>query len=154
MATTFCEVATPSAEEQTVRDLFAAFAARDPEAAVALLHPEVELWAQPTAELTRRAERYRGHDGFRVYLRDVGRVWEEFRVERHDFRVAGGGVVCCGAAEGRARGSDVVTRLPVIWVFRLRDGLVAYCRVARTAAEASQLVGEGLTPNESRTPDS
>ncbi len=45
------------------------------EAAIALLHPEVELWAQPTAEQTRRAERYRGHDGFRVYLRDVERVW-------------------------------------------------------------------------------
>ena len=137
-----------SDSERIVRDLFAAFAARDADAALALLHPEVELWAQPTAELTRRAERYRGHDGFRLYLRDVDRVWESFDVEQHDFRVAAGGVVCFGAAEGRARGSDVVQRLPVIWVFRLRDGLVAYCRVARTAAEASQLVA-----NAGRTTD-
>ena len=141
MATTFGGVAIPSADEQTVRDLFAAFAARDAEAAIALLHPDLELWAQPTAELTRRAERYRGHAGFRVYLRDVDRVWDTFSVEQHDFRVAAGGVVCFGAAEGRPRGSHAVHRLPVIWVFRLRDGLVAYCRVARTAAEASQLVG-------------
>jgi hypothetical protein len=27
----------------------------------------------------------------------------------------------------------------VIWVFRLRDGLIVFCRVARTAAEATQL---------------
>jgi len=134
-------MATPSPAEQTVRDLFAAFAARDAEAAIALLHPQVELWAQPTAEQTGRAERYRGHDGFRVYLRDVDRVWETFAVEQHDFRVAAGGVVCFGAAAGRPRGADHAQRLPVIWVFRLRDGLVAYCRVARTAAEATEFVG-------------
>ena len=60
--------------EQTVRALFAAFADRDVEAALALLHPDVELWAQPTAERVRRAEPYHGHDGFRAYLADVDRV--------------------------------------------------------------------------------
>ena len=133
-------MAIPTSDEQTVRDLFAAFAARDADAAVALLHPDVEVWAQPTAELIRRSERYRGHGGFREYLADVDRVWEAFRVEPHDFRVAAGGVICFGVAEGRARGSETAWRLPVIWVFRLRDGLVAYCRVARTAAEATELV--------------
>jgi ketosteroid isomerase-like protein len=143
---------SPSAAEQTVRDLFTAFAARDLEGALALLHPEVELWAQPTAELTRRIERYRGRDGFREYLADVDRVWERFSVEQHDYRVAGGGVICFGAAEGRPRGADTVRRLPVVWVFRLRDGLVAYCRVARTAAEATELV-DGSSTEPKAEPD-
>ncbi len=132
---------TPTAEDQ-VRRLFDAFAARDPEAAVALLHPELEFWPQPTADLAGRAAPYRGHDGFRRYLADVDRLWAQFSVEPDDFRVAGAGVICFGAAQGRPRGAGAAQRLPVIWVFRLRDGLIAFCRVARTAAEASELAAE------------
>lgn len=127
------------AARQTVLDLFAAFAARDAAAADAVLHPQVELWAQPTAELTDRTEPYRGREGFRRYLADVDRVWDEFAVEPADFRVAGAGVICFGHATGRPRGAAEARRTPVIWVFRLRDGLIVFCRVARTAAEATQL---------------
>ena len=136
---------TPEGEHAlaTVRRLFDAFAARDPDAALAVLHPDLELWAQPTAERLEREATYRGHDGFREYLADVDRVWEHFRVEPEDFRVAGGGVIAFGAAEGVARGSDTALHLPVIWVFRLRDGLVVFCRVARTAAEATEMAAGG-----------
>ena len=46
-----------------------------------------------------------------------------------------------GQAEGLPRGAEdgEVQCLPVIWVFRLEVGLVAFCRVARTAAEATAL---------------
>ena len=140
MAGTVSGVATPTADERTVRALFGAFAERDVEAALAYVHPDLHLWAQPTADVLEREEPYRGHDGFRAYMDDVDRAWESFAVEPTDFRVAAGGVICFGEAEGRQRGSDVVRRLPVIWVFRLRDGLVVFCRVARTAAEATELV--------------
>ncbi len=122
-----------------MRELCAAFAARDAEAAEAVLHPDLEFYAQPTGELARRREPYRGHAGFRRYLDDVERVWEEFSVAPSDFRVAGAGVICFGHATGRPRGAAEVRRVPVIWVFRLRDGLVVFCRVARTAAEATEL---------------
>jgi len=131
------------AAQRTVLELFAAFAARDVEAAEAVLHPDLEFWAQPTAELAQRREPYRGHEGFRRYLADVERVWEEFSVEPTDFRAAGTGVICFGHATGRPRGSDEVRRLPVIWVFRLRAGRVAFCRVARTAAEATLIAAGG-----------
>ena len=129
------------AAEQTVRDLFAAFAARDTEAAVALVHPDVEFWAQPTADLAGRTEPYRGREEFRTYLADVDRLWAEFSVVPEDFRVAGAGVIAFGYAEGRPKDGDrdAPRRIPVIWVFRLRDGLVAHCNVARTAAEATAL---------------
>jgi ketosteroid isomerase-like protein len=132
----------PAPAETTVRALFAAFAARDAEAALPLLHPAVEFWPQATGERSGRTEPYRGHDGFRAYLVDVARVWDAFEVEPADWRVAGDGVVCFGEARARARGDDVTQRLPVIWVFRLRGGLVAYCRVVRTAAEATALAAE------------
>ena len=129
------------AAEQTVRDLFAAFAARDTEAAVALVHPDVEFWAQPTADLAGRTEPYRGREEFRAYLADVDRLWAQFAVDPQDFRVAGTGVIAFGHAEGRPNDGDrdALQRIPVIWVFRLQDGLVAYGNVARTAAEATAL---------------
>ncbi len=133
------------AARETVLDLFAAFAARDAEAAERVLHPEVELWAQPTGELSGRREPYHGHEGFRRYLADVDRVWEEFEVEPADFRVAGAGVICFGHATGRPRGAAEARRTPVIWVFRLRDGLITFCRVARTAAEATLMAAEPAT---------
>jgi ketosteroid isomerase-like protein len=127
------------AAQETVLELFTAFAARDAPAAIAVLHPDVEFYPQPTGELAGRRQPYRGHDGFRRYLEDVDRVWDEFEVDPADFRVAGAGVICFGHATGRPRGSAERRRVPVIWVFRLREGLVVFCRVARTAAEATAL---------------
>ena len=129
--------------EQTVRDLFAAFNARDDEATVAFAHPDLEFWPQPTAEAIGRTEPYLGVDGFREYLADVDRAWEHFVIEPDDFRAAGNGVIVFGNAVARPRGGDVTQRLPAIWVFRLRDGLVVSCRIARTAAEATELAATG-----------
>ncbi len=124
-----------------VRALFGAFAARDVDGCLAVLHPDVELWPQPTAELADRGEPYRGHDGFRAYLADVDRVWAEFAVDPGDERAAAGGVICFGAAEGVTRAGGERRRVPVIWVFRLREGKIVLCRIARTAAHARSLVG-------------
>ncbi len=127
------------AAQETVLALFAAFADRDADAAEAVLHPDLEFFPQPTGELARRSEPYRGHAGFRRYLADVEQVWAEFSVEPSDVRSAGAGVICFGHATGLPRGEAEVRRVPVIWVFRLRDGLVVFCRVARTASEATAL---------------
>ena len=80
------------AAQETVLALFAAFADRDADAAEAVLHPDLEFFPQPTGELARRSEPYRGHAGFRRYLADVERLWEEFTVEPSDVRSAGAGV--------------------------------------------------------------
>ena len=125
-----------------MRALFDAFASRDLAACQAAVHPDLELFAQPTAERTGREEPYHGRDGMREYLADVDAAWEWFRVEPSDFRTAGAGVICFGVATGRARGADEDVRVPVIWVYRVRDGLVAYCRVAQTAAEAAEMLTE------------
>jgi hypothetical protein len=48
-------------------------------------------------------------------------------------------VVAFGVAHGRAGATEM--RLPVIWVFKLRDDRVAYARVVATAAEALAIAG-------------
>lgn len=130
----------PDGPEQTVRALFAAFAARDAAGGVAVLDPDMELWAQPTGEAVGRHEPYHGHDGWRAYLEDVDRAWAEFTVDPQDFRVAGSGVIAFGRAHGVRRDDGQRVDVPVIWVYRLRAGKVAYCRVAKTAAEAERMV--------------
>jgi ketosteroid isomerase-like protein len=134
----------PESAEATVRALFAAFADRDAERALALVDPAFEFWPQGTAELTGREEAYRGHDGLRRYFSDVERVWDELRVDPHDLRVAGDGVVAFGTIEGRAGGQEV--RRPVIWVFKLRDERLLYARAVATAAEALAIARTAGTP--------
>lgn len=126
--------------EARVRELFEAFAARDAEAGARVLHPECELFAQPTAELTGRPSSYVGHAGWREYLADVDRVWERFAVDPGDLRVVAGSVIAFGWAEGTPRGGTAGQRVAVIWVIRFTDDLVSWVKVARTAAEADELV--------------
>src|SRR4051812_33173012 len=60
---------------EVVKATFAAFAARDVEAVLALSSPDIEFTAV-TGEHAGRTDPYRGHDGMRQYFRDVVSVWE------------------------------------------------------------------------------
>jgi ketosteroid isomerase-like protein len=123
-----------------VRELFAAFAARDVDAVIARVDPAVEFWPQGTATVAGRAEPYRGHDGMREYMADVARVWRSLEVEPGDLRIAAGGVVAFGRAQGvRADGEEM--SVPVIWTFKLAGDRVLSARVVATAAEAASVLG-------------
>ena len=123
----------------TIRALYAAFGARDLDAALALTDPEVEFWPQGTAQRVGRTEPYRGADGLRAYFADVAAQWDELRVQPDELRIAGNGVVAFGTAIGRSGGEEV--RQPVIWVWKLRDGRVLSGRVVATAAQAYEEAG-------------
>jgi ketosteroid isomerase-like protein len=126
--------------EDVVREVFSAFARRDPSVVVDLADPECDLWPQGTAERAGRTAPYRGHDGVREYFEDVAKVWADLRVEPGKLRVARDGVVAFGTAYGTTHdGTEHV--LPVIWVFKLREGKVLTLRVAATAAEATAALG-------------
>lgn len=60
-----------------------------------------------------------------------------------DVRSAGSGVICFGTVVGRMRGERREQRVPVVWVFRLRDGRIVFGRAARTAAEAREIALDG-----------
>lgn len=126
--------------EAIVRELFAAFARRDLAAAMPLVHPECRFWPQGTAEAVGRTTPYVGWEGAEAYFADASSAWETLELRADDVRSAAAGIVCFGVAIGRLRGEADEQRIPVIWVFRLRDGLIVFGRVVPTAAEAWGLV--------------
>lgn len=126
--------------QEAVRGLFDAFARNDPAGAESYVHPECRFWPQGTAEALGRTEPYRGTGGISAYFEDVGRAWDSLELQPTDVRSAGAGVICFGVAVGRLKGQVEEQRIPVIWVFRLRDGQIIYGRAAQSAAEARELV--------------
>ena len=118
---------------EVVRATFAAFAARDLEAVLALCAPDVEFTAV-TGEHAGRTEPYRGHDGLRQYFRDVAAVWEELRLTPRDFRSSGDRILVTGRVSARSRSRTVTGSTG--WIWRVRDGKVTYVRVYPSAADA------------------
>ena len=119
--------------EELVRAVFQAFARRDGDALCALCSDDVVFEAQ-TGRLAGHTEPYRGHDGMRRYLRDVGRVWEEVLPEPGRVVVRGDAVAVTGRIY--AWGEGRVVDQAAGWTFELRDGQVSRVRVHGTARDA------------------
>jgi len=118
---------------EVVKAAFAAFAARDLQAVLALTDPDIELTAV-TGEHAGRTDPYTGHEGMRQYFRDVGSVWEELHLTPREFRAAGDLVLVTGKVSARSRTRTVTGSTG--WVWRVRDGKVVYVRVYGSAADA------------------
>lgn len=121
---------SPAAQDAVgvVRQVYEGFARRDVESVVALMAEDVELDVPATAEMAGRSGSYRGHDGARLYAEDVERVWDELELSADDVRSAGDSVVIFGGVRGVVAGREVTRR--VVWMWRLRDGLVASVAVS------------------------
>ena len=126
------------ASEEAVVALSEAITRRDPDAAVALCHPEVEFLSM----LAVSGRRYLGHEGIRQYFRDVESAWEEWRVEVHrtvaapDGRVA---VVMTMHVRGLESGAELSERTGHVWT--LRDRLLLRNEPYRDPDEALREVG-------------
>jgi ketosteroid isomerase-like protein len=118
---------------EVVKATFAAFAARDLQAVLALSAPDIELTAV-TGDQAGRTDPYRGHDGMRQYFRDVAAVWEELRLTPRDFRTSGDRILVTGRVSARSRSRTVTGSTG--WIWRVRDGKVTYVRVYDSAADA------------------
>jgi ketosteroid isomerase-like protein len=125
---------------EVVKATFAAFAARDLDAVLALAHPDIELTAV-TGEHAGRTEPYRGHAGMRQYFRDVASLWEELRLTPREFREAGDLILVTGKVSARSR-SRMVTG-STGWIWRVRDGKVVLVRVYASAADATEALESG-----------
>jgi ketosteroid isomerase-like protein len=123
-----------TADVAVVRRGYAAFAARDVEAVVALAAPDCELHLDGTARSVERTEPYRGHAGVRQYFEDVARVWDEIELHADDIRSVPGSVIVMGHVDARVGG--VLHRRAVLWTWKLRDGLATSIRVADMGAYA------------------
>ena len=124
---------------EVVKAAFAAFVARDLEAALALADADIEFSAV-TGDHAGRADPYRGHDGLRQYFRDVASVWEELRLTPRDFRASGDRILVTGRVSARSRSRTVSGWTG--WVWRVRGGKVTHVRVYASAADAIAAVEE------------
>src|SRR5215207_11270017 len=125
---------------EVVKATFAAFAARDLQAVLALSDREIEFTAV-TGEHAGRTEPYRGHDGMRQYFRDVASVWEELRLTPREFRASDHLILVTGRVSARSRSRTVSGSTG--WIWRVRDGKVVYVRVYASAADATAAFEEG-----------
>ncbi|HEY7453485.1 MAG TPA: nuclear transport factor 2 family protein [Thermoleophilaceae bacterium] len=127
---------------EVVKATFAAFAARDLNAVLALADPEVEFTAM-TGGHAGRADPYRGHEGLRQYFRDVAAVWEELVLTPREFRASGDLILVTGRVSARSRSRTVTGSTG--WIWRVRGGKVVYVRVYESAADAIAALeaGEG-----------
>jgi ketosteroid isomerase-like protein len=123
---------------EIVRAVFDAFSRRDAGALIELCDPEI-VFTPPTQRLAGRDEPYRGHEGLRTYLADVGRVWQELRSEPDEYIELDDRVLCTGRVY--AWGVGRVIDAPAGWVWRLRDELVVEGHVYETRRAAYEAVG-------------
>jgi ketosteroid isomerase-like protein len=107
-------------EVETVRAIYAAFARRDVEAAIAHVAEDCHFDLPATASVVGRSDPYRGPEGVRQYFRDAARVWTELTLHADDVRATASGVVVFGHVEGRQGSQPVLRR--VLWTWQVRDG--------------------------------
>jgi ketosteroid isomerase-like protein len=125
---------------EVVRRVFDAFTRRDIDALLEVAAPEIELWLPATASFTREGQAYRGHEGMREYLADVGRVWRVLEVVPHDFRDLGDRVLVFGRVYARGEGG-YISDSPAQWLWRLRDGRIVWGQAFTARAEALAAAG-------------
>lgn len=130
---------------QLVRRLFAAVAARDEDAVIALYAPDVEWDGSRSrwAEVLPGEGRYTGHDGIREFSRQYYEMWTSFEdrieelidVREHE-------VVSVVTSRGRGRASGLEVELPghsAIWT--IRDERVVRVVWYPTRSEVLRAVG-------------
>ena len=123
---------------EIVRRLLDAFNRRDAEAILELVEPDAKLVTM-TGRLVREGEPYVGRDGLLDYFADAERLWPGLRVEIGQVQAAGDGVVVIGYVHAAAAAGEL--RLPVVWTWKLRDGLVTECVVHSDESAARRALG-------------
>jgi anti-sigma regulatory factor (Ser/Thr protein kinase)/ketosteroid isomerase-like protein len=127
----------PEENLRVVRELFAAFAARDAGRALKLVDRGVMF--EPLSTPVQRRTPYLGASGLQRYFQDLDETWEEFDLSIEDMRTGGDYVVAFGRIYARKR--DVVADDPAAFALRLRDGRVVWAKVYRDQDEALAAAG-------------
>jgi ketosteroid isomerase-like protein len=124
---------------ETVKALFAAFAARDSEAAVKVLDPSVEI--RPAIVGGPEGVVYQGPDGMRQFWSDVDAAWAEFRITTEHFQELDGRVLVLGRAFARGRDSGITLDAPAAWIAGLRNRRIVDFRSFSNQDEALKAAG-------------
>lgn len=104
---------------EIVRTAFERWNAGDREPPYEHIDPDCELVTR-LAEL--RGQPYRGHDGVRQWIEDIGEYFDSWRLDIADWREVGDRVVAIGRAHFTPKGGDAELAQPLAWLFDMRDG--------------------------------
>jgi uncharacterized protein len=119
---------------ETVRGGLAALNRRDVEGMLATLRADVEL---VPARAVLEGSVYRGHDGLRRWLADMGEDWDEFRIDSYEVSdLEGARVLVVGRFHARGRSSGVTLDQPAAWICEMDTGKVARIRFYADADSA------------------
>jgi ketosteroid isomerase-like protein len=121
------------------RRLVAAFNARDLDAMLVLIDPNCE-WHSAFAGVFGGV--YHGHEGLRMWHRDLEESWgDKIRVEPDAYFDLGEHTLAFSVLHGRGQHSGAEVVMPAAHVFRWRDGLIAYFRAYARREEALRDLG-------------
>jgi DNA-binding CsgD family transcriptional regulator len=141
-------LSTSAARVALVRDVFAAYNARDVDGLLALAHPDVELVPGPAFD--RPGTVFRGREGLRTFASDAFTRQPAIRLEVRSSEDLGQWLLVTGLRRGRH------DREHSVWLFAFQDDLVRrvlnFAHDADARAAAERLSGGGraleLTPRE------
>ena len=106
---------------------------------IELTDPEVE-WHSIFAALGQGGV-YRGHDGIRRYVSDLGDAWESMRFNIDQVLSIGAVVLMIGRLHYRGRGSGVETEASIGIVAKFRQARIVYMRAFQEPDQAFLSVG-------------
>jgi ketosteroid isomerase-like protein len=125
--------------EELVRSAYKAFSTRDIDVLLKLADPGIEIHTV-TGMVAGRDEPYRGHDGLKEYLRDVGEMWDEIELAPTDFHeLSDSRLVVFGRV--RARRELAVIDAPNAWLWEVGEGRIRSARVFGDPQSARELLG-------------
>ena len=122
---------------ELMRRGFAAWNAGDIDAALELMHPDVE-W-HTSGLMPDVDEVYHGREGVRRFWSDFRQPWESIEIEPHDATEIGDRVAMAVVFRARGRGG-IVVELELGQVYTVRGGLLVEARSYATPAEARAAV--------------
>jgi ketosteroid isomerase-like protein len=102
------------------REGFDAFNRGDVDAVLAMLDPEVEVFAAPEFP---NSGTFHGHDGYLRWIGDWLEAWDRFVIEVLEIEPVGDDhVVSLVHQRGRGRGSGIEVAQDVAFMWKVRDG--------------------------------
>jgi ketosteroid isomerase-like protein len=125
--------------EELVRQAYEAFSRRDLSLLDKIADPTIEIHTV-TGMIAGRTEPYRGHDGIKEYLDDVGETWDEIELLPTEFHeLSDSRLVVFGRV--RARRELAVIDAPNAWLWEVGEGKIRSARVFGDPQSARELLG-------------
>ncbi len=124
---------------ERARQVLEALGQRDAERLIALADPDVE-WHSFFA-LGEGDGVYRGYEGTRRYMSDLGDAWDIGRADVDDALELGDVAVLVGRIHYRGKGSGVESESPAGWMLKFSHGKVTRFRAFREPEQALEAVG-------------